>query len=244
MLLPVLAFGKNIVLNDKNSVSFNQAFTPGYVAQKQLEIFNLAMTSQENDLYIVMYTPGGSVSAGSLLIDSVNALGKNIHTITIFSASMGYHTVQGLGKRYILPSGTLMSHRAFVSGLRGQFPGELNTRVDMLMSSTTLLDEVAAKRVGLPLNDYKSLIHDELWLTGQNAVDAGHADEVVSAKCDESLKGTYIELVNTFFGPLSVEFSKCPIIVGPISVGGNREAIEYSQKNLFGNIRDLVYMEL
>lgn len=244
LLLPTLLFGKTIILNDKNTINFNEPFNAVTVANRQLELFKLASNPEIKDIYIVMYTPGGSVSAGSLFIDTANSLGKNVHTITIFSASMGYHTVQGLGNRYILPSGRLMSHRAFVSGLTGQFPGELNTRVDMLMSSTRLLDETAAKRVGLTLEEYKKLIHDELWLTGQDAVDAGHADEVIQAKCDESLSGSDMKLINTFFGKLSVEYARCPLIVGPISIGGDMKAVKWAKDTMFGEITKRIKLEL
>lgn len=238
LLLPTLALAnlKTITLTDKNTISFKGPVTSQSVAAKQLELFNLAATSQEKDIYLVLYTPGGSVSAGSLFIDTARALGKNIHTITIFSASMGYHTVQGLGKRYILPSGVLMSHRAYVSGLAGQFPGELNERINMLMKSTEELDRIAANRVGLKLEEYKSIIHDELWLTGADAVRRGHADEVIQAVCDQSLNGTYNEVFQTFFGPVNVEFAKCPLIVGAVGFGGNNEAIMEVKKNILDDV--------
>jgi len=238
LLLPTLALAnlKTINLTDKNTISFNEQFDAMTVAAKQAQLFELASSSQEKDLYIVMYTPGGSVSAGALFIDTARALGKNIHTITIFSASMGYHTVQGLGKRYILPSGVLMSHRAYVSGLQGQFPGELNQRVEMLMKSTEDLDKIAAARVGLSLKEYKATIHDELWLTGADAVKRGHADEVVQATCGESLSGLYEKVFNTFFGPVIVEFAKCPLIVGPVSIKGTNEAVMEVKKNILDDV--------
>lgn len=246
MLLPTLAMAQlnTINLTDKNTISFNEQFNAMTVAEKQSELFNLAASSQEKDLYLVMYTPGGSVSAGALFIDTARALGKNIHTITIFSASMGYHTVQGLGKRYILPSGVLMSHRAYVSGLAGQFPGELNQRVSMLMKSTEDLDKIAAARVGLSLKEYKATIHDELWLTGADAVARGHADEVIQATCDASLNGTYSKVFNTFFGPVNVEFAKCPLIVGPISINGSNEAVLEVKKNILDDVKKKVKMTL
>lgn len=246
LLLPTLAFANlnTITLTDKNTISFNEQFNAMTVAEKQLELFELAAYSQEKDLYIVMYTPGGSVSAGALFIDTARALGKNIHTITIFSASMGYHTVQGLGKRYILPSGVLMSHRAFVSGLQGQFPGELNQRIDMLMKSTEDLDKIAAARVGLKLGEYKALIHDELWLTGLDAVKRGHADEVIQAVCGESLNGSYTKIFRTFFGPVNVEFAKCPLIVGPISINGSNEAVMEVKKNILDDVKKKIEMTL
>jgi ATP-dependent Clp protease, protease subunit len=232
---------KTIVLTDKNTVSFNDEFNSMSVAKKQVELFELAASSPEKDLYLVMNSPGGSVFAGSLFIDTVRSLNKNVHTITVFSASMAYHTVQGLGRRYILPSGMLMSHRAYAGGLDGQFPGELNSRIKMLMESTEELDKVAAKRVGISLEDYKKLIHDELWLTGAKAVELNHADEVVQAVCDKSLSGTNIQEIRSFFGIFKVEFSNCPLITGPISVKGSseQEEVEYlnSLKDLKGRIK-------
>ena len=246
LILPTLALAnlKTIKLTQENAINFNEAFNAMSVAEKQIELFRLAATSQSKDIYIVMYTPGGSVSAGSLFIDTARALGKNIHTITIFSASMGYHTVQGLGKRYILPSGVLMSHRAFVSGLAGQFPGELNQRIEMLMRSTEQLDSIAANRIGINLSEYKSLIHDELWLTGQDAVNKGHADEVVNAVCDSTLSGTYSRTINTIFGQVEVEFSNCPLVVGPVSIRGVREAVIEAEKTFLSNIMTKVGYEI
>lgn len=230
ILIPTLLFSaehKVIELNKDNTITFNQAFDAMTVAQKQSELLQLAENSSEKDLYIVMYTPGGSISAGQLFINTVKALDKKVHTITIFSASMGYQTVQALGKRYILPSGILMSHRAYVSGLQGQFPGELNKRIEMLMKSTESMEVVSAARVGMSLEEYKKAIHDELWVIGQDAVNKGHADEVVLAKCDKSLSGSYIKTFNTFFGPVDVEFSNCPLITGPLRIvrGVNQESI-------------------
>lgn len=240
ILIPTLLFSaehKVIELNKDNTITFNQAFDAMTVAQKQSELLQLAEKSSEKDLYIVMYTPGGSISAGQLFINTVKALDKKVHTITIFSASMGYQTVQALGKRYILPSGILMSHRAYVSGLQGQFPGELNKRIEMLMKSTESMEVVSAARVGMSLEEYKKAIHDELWVIGQDAVNKGHADEVVLAKCDKSLSGSYIKTFNTFFGPVDVEFSNCPLITGPLRIlrGVSQEGIN-SVMDYYSNI--------
>lgn len=235
---------KVITLTSENSITFNQAFTSSYVAKKQVELLSLLSTSSAEDFYIVLYTPGGSISAGQLLIDTIKATGRNVHTITIFSASMGYQTVQGLGKRYILPSGTLMSHRGYVSGLSGQIPGELNTRVEMLQSMIDKMETVSAKRVGLKIDDYKKQIQNELWLIGSDAVKAGHADEVVLAKCDQSLSGTYVDSFRTIFGPVQVEFARCPVITGYLSVKfGARRAVEQLD-NYFSNIMGQVKSQM
>lgn len=247
MCFCALAMGadkKVITLTSENSISFNQAFTSSYIAKKQVELLELLNTSNESDFYVVLYSPGGSISAGSLFIDTIKATGKNVHTITIFSASMAYQTVQALGTRYILPSGTLMSHRGYVSGLSGQVPGELNARVNMIESTINQMEYVSAARVKIPINQYRSDIQNELWLVGEDAVKRGHADEVALAKCDKSLSGTYIDTVMTMFGPVSVEFANCPLITGFLSVKfGSNEAVDHLNK-YFENILNQVDFRL
>ncbi len=203
-------------------------FSSSSVAKVQGELFNLSSRLDvDDDIYLVLDSPGGSVIAGMHLIDTVKTLPQNVHTITLFAASMGYQTVQNLGKRYIVPSGILMSHRAFIGGLSGQLDGELESRLSFYKEITTSLDQVAAKRVGVPLSDYKNLIINEYWAGSLKAVAQNHADEIVSVKCSKSLMGTYRQRIATFFGAFTLTYSKCPLIRGPIAfVRGSREAFD------------------
>jgi ATP-dependent protease ClpP protease subunit len=213
---------KTINLSDSNTVIFRSAFTPEYVAEKQIEILTKSVTS--STINLVLDTPGGDVGSGALFIDTINGLGINVNTITIFAASMGYITAQNLsGKRYILPSGTLMSHRAKIGGIDGQLPGESNTRLKFYQDFVERLSKGAANRVGISYKKYMSQIQDELWLVGDKAVKAGHADEVVLIKCDASLRGTEDIIVKTMLGSFNVTYSKCPLINAPLKyelVGG------------------------
>ena len=248
LLLPTMVFAgfKTIELNSRNTINFNQAFTSQYVAQKQLESILLCATNLGQEINLVLYTPGGSVSAGQRFFDTLKALPCTFNTITIFSASMGYQTVQQLGKRYILPSGILMSHRASVNGLRGEVFGELDSILNLIKSNVDELDVVASERVGISLYDYRLQIRDELWLTGEQAVVSNHADEVVLVRCDKSLMGTSSQKVNTIFGSFEAEFSDCPIIIGPVSIGGNK-SLDISESEIFEyltNIRNHVFTEL
>jgi len=228
---------KTIELNSRNTISFNQAFDDMFVAKKQLEAITTCGKNLGGDIYIVLYTPGGSISAGQLFYDTLNALPCNFHTITIFSASMGYQTVQNLGKRYILPSGTLMSHRASISGLSGELGGELESIIKLLTKNVTEMELVASKRVGITLKQYQTEIRDELWMTADQAVSKNHADEAVLVKCDKSLLGSTFQTVNTFFGSLKVEYSNCPIIVAPLSVAAANEKAIVEFRKYLSNIK-------
>ena len=168
-----------IILNKDNTITFNQPVTEAFVAEKQAEIMikNFRLTSSQ-PLYLVLDTPGGSVPAGLQFIDFVKALGRPVHTITIFAASMGYKIVQQLGTRYIIPSGTLMSHRGAVGGLSGQVPGELNSRLNHIQSILSGMSSRAAARVGMDKKAYDDAIVNELWVSGEEAVNSKHADKL------------------------------------------------------------------
>ena len=245
LILPTLAFAtKTLNLSSKNTINFNQSFNATFVAKKQIEAISKCAINPKSEIYIVAYTPGGSIAAGQLFFDTLKALDCTFHTITIFSASMGYQMTQNLGKRYILPSGTLMSHRASVSGLAGELGGELDAVIKNLTDSVTEMEDVAAKRVGISLEKYREEIRDELWLTAEEAVKRNHADEIVLVTCDESLLGSSIETYNTFFGPLDVEFSDCPIIVAPLSVKASNYENVIKFEKYFNNITKRVKASL
>lgn len=229
ILTPPLAFGENqssfsILLTEENSVSFNQPVKDLYVAKKQAEIINKsAKLSATQPLYLVLDTPGGSVIDGLLFIDTIKSLNRPIHTITIFAASMGYQIAQELGTRYILPSGTLMSHRGAISGLSGQVPGELNSRLTHLEEMLSRMNVAAAKRTGVSLKAYQDSIINELWASGHEAVKTKQADAVVYVKCDKKLMAkTFEEEVSTFLGSINVYYSACPLISSPVGFGIGR----------------------
>lgn len=243
LLSSTFAFSKSIVLTEANSINFNNEFTGSFVAQKQIEAASKCYSSEGSDIYVVLYTPGGSVSAGQLFFDTLNALPCNFHTITIFAASMGYQTVQNLKGRYILPSGILMSHRASIRGLSGEIGGELNQILKLLERNIKELNMTASSRVGITVEEYESLISDELWLTGSQAVEMNHADEVVSVRCAKNFTGTFIQKFRSFFGILDVEFSRCPLITSPVSIkSSSSQEVDYVL-DYYDNISNHVKME-
>lgn len=244
LMICSISFAKVINLTEANSINFNNKFDGQFVAQKQIEAANKCYNNEGSDIYVVLYTPGGSVQAGQLFFDTVNALPCNFHTITIFAASMGYQTVQNLKNRYILPSGVLMSHRASLSGVRGEIGGELDSIMDFFKQNVKELETTASTRVGITLEDYQKAISDELWMTGNQSVELNHADEVILAKCDKNFNGSYTQVFMSFFGAVEVEFSNCPLIVAPLRVrSGNVEVVKHV-RDFYTNIHNYVTLEL
>ena len=122
-----------------------------------------------------------------------------------------------------------------------QDSGELESILNLYKKSVEEMETIAANRVGISLEQYKYDIRDELWMTAEQAVTKGHADEVVVVKCAKSLLGTRIQTFQTFFGAVDVEFSNCPIITAPLRVKGKNGLgmDEYNSfiKESFSNIK-------
>lgn len=215
---------KTITLTSDNTITINgpvssEITTKVLEAAKELD----ARVPVNEPIYLVLNTPGGYVDDGVEAIELLRGLKRPVHTITIFSASMGFHMVQGLSKRYILRDGTLMSHKASGS-FSGEFPGQLDSRYLYYLKRIGKLDERVVARTDkkYTLKQYRTLIENEYWCDGEDCVKAKFADAVVRAECDQSLKGRRVEAQKIILmghaAVLQFEFSKCPLITGLLDV--------------------------
>lgn len=211
---------RTITLNSRNTVSLTSPITGKSAAELQLKLIEADQSASFYEpVYLTLNSPGGSIPDGERIIETVNGLSHRVDTISIFSASMSFIISQYLGKRYVLESGTMMSHRAYAEGLSGQVPGNLITRAMELLTSITQVDQHIANRAGMKVKDYQDFIRDEAWMRGPDAVSRGFADSVARVKCDESLQGTTApQTMQVFIFTVKVTWYKCPLITQPAIV--------------------------
>lgn len=214
----VFQSAKTITLEAANTVVLRGPVSGTSVTEVMAKMEELRQNLSDNEpIYLVLDTPGGSVIAGMDLIDYMKSLPNKVQTITLFAASMGFQIVQNMDTRYISETGTLMSHRAS-GGVEGQFDGELESQYKMIKRKIDYLDTIASKRMGKSLTEYKAMIKDEYWVSGFDSVDEKAADEKVNLRCGKSLSGSETQEVQVMFFTLSVDFSKCPLLRGPLKV--------------------------
>lgn len=218
--VPTNSAKTKVVLTKDNVITLNDVVTQDSVAKILLEIKTLDSRLPSGEpIYLVLNTPGGSIDAGVEMIERMANLNRKVHTISLFSASMGFQTVQGLGKRYITTDGTLMSHKAR-GGFSGEFPGQLDSRYSYYLKRVQRLDnKVVARTNGKhTAKTYASLIENEYWCDGQECVDQGFADAVVNATCDKSLDGTRKDTYKFFFFGMKIILDligdACPLNTG------------------------------
>lgn len=211
-----------VKLNPDNTVFLKDVVEADSVTKAMSELSKLE-NNTEPVLYLVLDTPGGSVFDGLNLIHFLKGFSKPVKTITIFSASMGFQIAEGNpGDRLIVDTGVLMSH-PMSGGMRGELGAGMSAenRANYLKEVIKTMDEQVVKRTNgkQTLQSYVKAYDNELWTTGQSAVDAGYADAVVGVSCSSDLLATN-EIVDEreYIGSglsleIKYEFSKCPLML-------------------------------
>lgn len=225
MLMCFSVNAKKLKLTSDNTVVLRSSFSSASVTSLKQDLIKLDSTLKSGyPIYLVLYTPGGSIQAGLELFEFINGLNRPVHTVTIFAASMGFQAVQHLGKRYILRYGVLMSHNA-AGGARGEFngagKGQIASRLGLWYRRVGMMDTHTVNRTNgkQTLKSYQSAYSPELWLNGPEAVKNGYADEVVTASCDTSLTSvTTNQIFSNGFYKISATFSGCPLITSPVGM--------------------------
>lgn len=206
---------KEVTLTPSNTVTMRGPIFDDLVRKTELKLAELAIKrgAANYPIYLVIDSPGGSIFSGLEFIEFTRSI-KNLHTITLFAASMASGIQQAIpGERLITETGVDMFHRA-AGGFQGQFEdGEVESQLAFVKSIVRSMEITSSKRIGISLLSYKAKVKDEWWMFGQQAVDAGVADALVVVNCSKELLEQHdITVVQTLFFSVRLDFSGCPMI--------------------------------
>lgn len=226
----------SVTLTKDNTVTLSSVVRSSSAGNLVQQILDADSRLKSKDpIFLVLDTPGGSISAGLEMIENLRNVNRPIHTISIYAASMGFETVQGLGKRLIPVDGTLMNHKGW-GVMYGEFPGQLDNRYAwVLKRSERMARRAVARTNGIhTLASYSALIENEYWCDGVDCIKQGFADYIVRAKCDKSLNDTHIQtydrwleqgMFSVFLIEIKIKKSDCPVNTGVLAydiyVNGN-----------------------
>ncbi len=161
-----------IVLSDE----VNDATASLVVAQ----LLYLEGQDPEKDISLYINSPGGSVTAGFAIYDTMQYIKCDVSTICIgMAASMGAFLLSGgtKGKRLALPNAEIMIHQPS-GGARGQ-ETEIRIVAENILKTRNKLNEILAANTGKSVEEISRDTERDNWLTAQEALEYGLIDKVM-----------------------------------------------------------------
>jgi ATP-dependent Clp protease protease subunit len=141
----------------------------------------LAAEDAKRDIYLYINSPGGSITAGMAIYDTMQFVPNDIVTVGIgMAASMGQLllTAGTMGKRYITPNARVLLHQPH--GGFGGTASDIQTQAQLILDMKKRLAEITAAQTGKSVEQINSDGDRDRWFTAQEALEYGFVDHVVS----------------------------------------------------------------
>ena len=137
----------------------------------------------EKDISFYINSPGGSVSAGMAIYDTMNFIKCDVSTICMgMAASMGAFLLSSgaKGKRFALPNSEIMIHQP-LGGMKGQ-ASDIKIHADHILRTKDTLNKILAQNTGRPLDEIVRDTDRDNFLTAKEAMEYGLIDRVIDRR--------------------------------------------------------------
>ena len=149
------------------------------------QLLFLAAEDPDKDINIYINSPGGSVTAGLAIFDTMNYIKCDVSTICVgMAASMGAFllTAGTKGKRYVLPNSEVMIHQP-LGGAQGQAT-EIAIAAKHILKTRDRLNKILAEQTGQPLEKIEQDTERDNFMSADGAVAYGLVDQFVTRPTD------------------------------------------------------------
>ncbi|NDB18081.1 MAG: ATP-dependent Clp protease proteolytic subunit [Actinobacteria bacterium] len=150
----------------------------------------LAAEDPEKDIYLYINSPGGSVSAGMAIYDTMQFIKNDVATVSMgLAASMGQFLLcaGAKGKRYSLPHARIMMHQP--SGGIGGTASDIRIQAEQMIYTKQKMAELIAHHTGQSVEQITTDSDRDRWFTADEAKQYGFIDHVVTSARDVSGTG-------------------------------------------------------
>ncbi|MAT61196.1 MAG: ATP-dependent Clp protease proteolytic subunit [Micrococcales bacterium] len=154
------------------------------------QILLLAAEDSERDIFLYVNSPGGSVSAGMAIYDTMQYVRNDVATVGMgLAASMGQFLLcaGAPGKRYALPHARIMMHQP--SGGIGGTASDIKIQAEQMLYTKKKMAELIAEHTGQDLDTIETDSDRDRWFTAGEAKDYGFVDHVVASASDVTGEG-------------------------------------------------------
>ncbi|WP_407318417.1 ATP-dependent Clp protease proteolytic subunit [Isoptericola halotolerans] len=144
------------------------------------QLMLLAAEDPDKDIYLYINSPGGSITAGMAIYDTMQFIQPDVATVAMgMAASMGQFLLSSgaKGKRYITPHARVLMHQP--SGGVGGTATDVRIGAQLIMHMKKVLAELTAEQTGQPLEKILKDNDRDSWFTATEALEYGFVDRVV-----------------------------------------------------------------
>ena len=147
------------------------------------QLLYLEAQDPDKDISLYINSPGGSISAGMAIYDTMNFIKCDVSTICVgMAASMGAFLLAAgaEGKRFALPNSEIMIHQP-LGGVQGQ-ASDIKIQAEHILKIRKKLNETLAKKTGKSIEEIDRDTDRDNWLTADEAKEYGLIDKVIEKR--------------------------------------------------------------
>lgn len=147
------------------------------------QLLFLEAEDPDKDIQIYINSPGGSISAGFAIYDTMQYIKPDVSTICIgMAASMGAFLLAAgtKGKRFSLPNSDIMIHQP-LGGTQGQAE-DIRIHAERILKTRDKINHILAERTGQPLEKIANDTDRDYFMSAEEAVEYGIIDEVIVSR--------------------------------------------------------------
>jgi len=163
-------------------IMLNEQVTDATASIIVSQLLFLESDNPDADIYFYINSPGGSVTAGMAIYDTMQYIKPNISTICIgFAASMGslLLTAGTKGKRYSLPNSEILIHQPSVhGGFQGQAT-DIKIHTDWLLRTKRKLNKIYSEKTGQSIETIERDMERDYFMSAEEALSYGIIDKIL-----------------------------------------------------------------
>ncbi|MBN2241835.1 MAG: ATP-dependent Clp endopeptidase proteolytic subunit ClpP [Acidobacteria bacterium] len=148
------------------------------------QLLFLEAEDPEKDIHLYINSPGGHISSGMAIYDTIQYIRPDVSTICIGqAASMGALLLSAgaKGKRFALPNSRILIHQPSMSGLAGQAT-DIDIHAKEILRLREAMNRILAKHTGQKLDRIEKDVERDYIMTAEQAMQYGIVDQVITRK--------------------------------------------------------------
>jgi len=149
------------------------------------QLLFLESEDPDKDISLYINSPGGVITCGMAIYDTMNHIRCDVSTICVgMAASMGAFLLAGgaKGKRFALPNAEIMIHQPSISGGLGGQATDIKIYADRIIQTKKKLNQIIADNTGQPVDKIAEDSERDYFMSSEEALEYGLIDKIISRR--------------------------------------------------------------